>query len=86
MRTDEHILKTWEKGYMLKLVALQSGVRVISNDFGLVARRIVNDGLAFIRAIERNPKATLAAYKLTLAEIVFFHGFVLSKTFKKRIV
>ncbi len=37
MKTDEHTLKTWEKGYMLKLVALQIGIKVISDDFSLVA-------------------------------------------------
>ena len=87
MEVDDNILKTWEEGYMLKLVALQSGVRVISNDFASVARRIVDDDSAFIRDIEKNPKEALASYGLTSAEIEFFRGFVLSRAdFEKQVV
>ena len=86
MRTDVHILNTLEECDLLRMVALQSGVKVISNDFVVVAKKIMDDDLGFIRAIEKNPQAALALYDLTSAEIEFIRGFVLSRAdFEKQV-
>ena len=87
MGTDANLIDVWEECNMLiKLAALQDGIKPTSDDFNLVVRRIMGSDLSFMKAIEKNPPAALASYELTQAEIDFVREFVFSRTdFEKQV-